>query len=543
MTMAAANSNTARVFFLGAHKVLLQTEVRRLRELGFEVFNPPYLSPVDDQSAQQAWDADQFSTLPREVFLELARYNFFYTPITPRIAEILNAYFDAVIVTIVARWAIEVVRVFHGTVVFRTYGQTSLLSSDLRALRGRSIIEEHPDFNFCPFASEVLDDESRWLADRARIIPYSPAPDIYAMTDLRDENCQHGDDILISAPNIAGNIFHTSHYLFLKEFFYHPHYVFLGVQGRPVDDPQVLGTLTREQQLQRMVRAAGYLYTYRNPRVCYLPPIEMMVLGGPVVYLEGSLLARYFPPNAPGCARNVHDAHVLCDRLRAGETGLIAEMRAAQSPVRDRYDPTLVWPLFDSAMKDMIRVRRHEPPPPPAVPTIGRVRDFLQNYLAEHGDSADPRTVVDIVGGMRRRRSKDDEPLIHRDVIGRDNLLFGSVWLNLGRWFDDPNSGSREWRCEEGAAGPVLRVAGLVGTARSLTLRWRARGLGVVATAELRFPDESRRTMKLAGGKIGGGRLTVDLDHAVQTDPDGSWHLEINSTGAAAFSLLSVSVG
>jgi hypothetical protein len=73
----------------------------------------------------------QSSTLLPDVFERLASYNFFYNTIDPEIADILNEYFDAVIVTIVARWVMEVLRVFSGPILFRSYGQTSLLSGDL----------------------------------------------------------------------------------------------------------------------------------------------------------------------------------------------------------------------------------------------------------------------------------------------------------------------------------------------------------------------------------------------------------------------------
>ena len=57
-----------RVFWLGMHHVLKPTELRRLRELGFEVFCPAYLSPLFDQSADLSVDRQQYTTLPSEVF-------------------------------------------------------------------------------------------------------------------------------------------------------------------------------------------------------------------------------------------------------------------------------------------------------------------------------------------------------------------------------------------------------------------------------------------------------------------------------------------
>lgn len=95
-----------RLFWLGMHKILKPTELRRLRELGYEVFNPPYISPIYDQSADRSVDSNQPTTLPKEVFDELIAYDFFYKKISTRISELLNEYFDAAVVTINPDWLI-----------------------------------------------------------------------------------------------------------------------------------------------------------------------------------------------------------------------------------------------------------------------------------------------------------------------------------------------------------------------------------------------------------------------------------------------------
>ena len=74
-----------RIFWLGMHKILVQTELKRLRTLGYEVFNPPYLSPIIDQSAMLNWRVPSDSTLPPEIIAILAKTNFFYIAISPTI--------------------------------------------------------------------------------------------------------------------------------------------------------------------------------------------------------------------------------------------------------------------------------------------------------------------------------------------------------------------------------------------------------------------------------------------------------------------------
>jgi len=374
-----------RIFWLGAHKVLAKTELVRLRELGFEVFNPPYLSHVFDQSVQGRWDEYQPTSLPIEIFQRLSRYNFFYNQIDEEIADILNDYFDAFIVTIVPRWAVEVMRVFSGPVIYRAYGQTSLISEDIEAVGGREIIEAHGRFYFSPHAAEPLEHEAEWLRQKARIIPYCLGPEIFEVKDnwSNDSDPKSGD-IIIGAPNIAGNPFHLCHYHFLREFFYEPYYKLGGVQLRPVDNSQVYHSLPRDQHIRKMITASGYFYSYRDPRVCYLPPIEMTVLGAPVAYFSGSLLAKMVGDRGPGEARTISEAHKICSALRNSDRGIIEEVRSAQSVVRDRYDPRYVWPIFDREMLSMLSIEPRADPDLSVCASLsqsGQLKSFLRLYL------------------------------------------------------------------------------------------------------------------------------------------------------------------
>lgn len=454
---APVGGKKPRVFFLGAHKILVRTELPRLRALGYEVFNPPYLSNVLDQSVQYAWDADQETTLPRDVFEKLSRYSFFYNSISEEIAEILNAYFDAVVVTIAAGWATEVARVFPGTIIFRSYGQTARLSDNFNQVGGRGLVEAHGNFHFCPFAAEVVEDEDAWLRDRAVIIPYCLSSDVFERRGLweRSEADRTGD-IIVTTPNIAGNIFHTAHYQFVNEYFSEPHFRLCGVQFVPVDDPRVMGSLGRDEQLQLFARSSAYLYTYSDPRVCYLPPVEMAVLGGPVVYLKGSLLARYLK-GGPGEADTIHAAQILCERLRAGEPALRAEMQAAQASLIKRYDPAEVWPIFDREMRRLlpaVSVRSEH-----VVEIAGQHRDdhiktFVREFVRaiEQGAPVQSSTVE---RSAIRKRLEQDAPLISRDMAGLKNFLTeGSI--AVAAWEVDAQSHARAIAAEVGEAGWVV---------------------------------------------------------------------------------------
>jgi len=370
-----------RIFWLGMHKVLVQTELVRLRELGFEVFNPAYLSPYKDQSANMEWDHKQPTTLPRDVFERLSNFNFFYNEIPTEISDLLNRYFDAVIVTISFTWLDAVLSSgYIGKVIYRTYGQPYSLSDKLKAIGQIAKISSHSDFAFMPHASETLDQEHAWFREMAQVTPYCLTEDVFAIKDTWGTVSEKRREIMLTCPVIK-NIAYAKHYKFLKKHFHEPHYKYYGGQHSKVRDPQVVGTLPRKTHLERFQAVSGYLYTYQDPNVCYLPPIEMMVIGGPVLFLTGSLLDRFFDKNAPGRCHSIEEAKEKADRLLNGDKAFIDALIESQKEVRKRYSPEYVWPIFDQTM-----IRNLEEKVPPQNLLVNQVKPSPKEriYLLHH---------------------------------------------------------------------------------------------------------------------------------------------------------------
>ena len=578
-TTTAAKPSRGRIFWLGAHKLLVNTELARLRELGFEVFNPPYLSHVNDQSADLRWDASQFTTLPPEVFQRLSRYNFFYNAIEPAIAELLNEYFDGVVVTIVARWAGEVLRAYKGPCVFRAYGQTSFLSSDFDALRARGLIEERDNFYFCPHSDETLEGEADWLRSRSQVVPYCLASEVIDWRGRWNEHREHSGEILVTTPNIAGNPFHLAHYQFVKEFFYQDHFRLCGVQLVDVEDDQVVGSVHRHAQLEMFARASGYLYTYRDPRVCYLPPIEMMIMGGPVAYLSGSLLARYVGKGGPGEARTIMEAHGICDAIRAGDSGLIREIVVSQVSVARKYEPDEVWPVFDRVVGGLLSQNapsRSTSERPPRCDLRGFVNAYIDSIhlqspearkdvadrlaqsmlgqapppderekLVELLGSAGATAVVqecarspaNLTGFQKSFLARPDVTTTDNDGEPRNFLVSGGI-IGVGRWTIGPDG--QRWRSvhvgEEGVLihGPYFRLTpGLYRLAVRLRLsrsNVAAGEVDVLSAGQI----VARRELKAASADFHTFELEFDVfrptnTHEFRVHSDGSQQVDLES--------------
>ncbi len=345
-----------RIFWLGAHQVLTKTELPRLRQLGYEVLNPPYNSDVADQSVVVGWQVPADTTLPPEVLAKLAVTEFFYKPIAQEISEILNHYFDAVIVTINPGWLHEFLRAYRGPIIYRVYGQPYSLSNELMNNATAPLIAERDQFWFAPHSDKVLQIEDPWLQSNMRIIPYCLTDDVVALRDTWLYKSESKPEIGMLCPRALDIPYYSNNYMHLSHYFPGPNYRIFGAQIVPVDNPKVIGTLDRTEFLQRMQRLRGYIYHYDEPTVCYLPPIEFMTLGGPVVYQRGSLLARYFEEGerAPGCAKDFHALVEIARRVEEGDRSLISEIIDSQRPVRQIYQPDHVWPIFDREMRRML---------------------------------------------------------------------------------------------------------------------------------------------------------------------------------------------
>jgi glycosyltransferase involved in cell wall biosynthesis len=398
-----------RIFWLGMHKILVQTELPRLRMLGYEVFNPRYISPIAHPSAELSWDVGQQTTLPQDVFERLASYDFFYNQIDPGIAELLNTYFETVIVTIHPHWLAEFLKVYRGRLIYRVYGQGWNLSQELTDRGALPKIVERDNFWFVPHASETVTGEHAWLKERMTVVPYCLPNDI-----MRHANTWSGSglagEIALTCPNIT-NPFFKAHFDFLQKEFGAAYYRYFGAQLQPTDNPNIVGTLGREELIERFKRCNGHLYTYSLPNSCYLPPIEMMMLGGPVLFMPGSLLDRMSAVDAPGRCVSIEDAHRKAQRLLDGDREFAAEIVASQPCVRERYEPAKVWPIFDVAMRQILESSNQAPNwlEPATVPSEQRTMKRI--YALHHFDG---QSVIFLNGEYAAR---DGIPLVVRQIL------------------------------------------------------------------------------------------------------------------------------
>ena len=338
-----------RILWLGMHKILVKTELARLRALGHEVFNPPYLSDIQEPSAQYDWDCGQESSLSRSVFEKLSKINFFsIEEYPPEVAVILNDHFDVVIITISPLWLSPILKIFKGKVIYRVYGHIRSVTDEFLRLDLPPYVINNADYHFVPHAIEAVADEAAWVRQNETIIPYCLPDDVFGYSDSWVGPQDNNGEVILTCPHIA-NPFYQEHYKYLKQNFTAYFYRMYGVQLTKIDDPAVVGTLLRHDFLNAFRRSCCYIYTYNDPHVCYLPPIEAMVIGLPVLFQKGCLLDKYFQTTeTPGRFSDAEACKGLVSKIRAGDTKLINAIVSKQGQVIDRYKPSKVWDAFDA---------------------------------------------------------------------------------------------------------------------------------------------------------------------------------------------------
>ncbi len=342
-----------RILWVGCHKLLVKTELVALRDLGFEVYRPTYLSEIYDQSAILEVDSNP-SSLPLEVLQIFNSTNFFYDPISEEVSKVINEYFDACIVTISPNWLKNLAVAFEGKLIYRTFGQPYSLSVEFETIGLTRELINRDNFFFLPHSLKSLEFEHAWLISRAKEVPYWIEDDVFKLEDTWSPSVSEGAVGLL-CPNVENN-YYKDHYKYLQRNFQKDFYRIFGVQRKKQSESWFKGTLDREKLLEEFQGLSGFQYTYYEKNTCYLPPIEAAVIGVPILYPKGSLLSKYIGLNGPGEWEDEEQANWLAKRLLDKDASFIQEVISAQEVLKNLYRKEKCLPIFRDTFNTIINL-------------------------------------------------------------------------------------------------------------------------------------------------------------------------------------------
>lgn len=319
-----------RILWLLNHTSARKVEVPLLLELGYEVFCPKSFSyESGDYSASVTYEYDASLSIPEKDLERLNRIDF-YESFSADDMELMNQYFDGIIVAPYSTNILQLVKRFHGIIIFRLFSLLAneytqiLFSIDKHLL---TYISRSIDRIFFATAyNNLFDEESSILKNRELVLPL-PLKDAQPMRRWVGGDGQ----FLFVCPKIRSNPYYEEIYeTFKKDFGDLPH-VIGGAQPIPVtNDPHVAGFLPNKAYEYNMTHLAAMYYHSQAPHHLHYHPLEAVRIGMPLVFMGGGMLDHLGGKSLPGRAATVHEAHKKLEHLLNGDRSFIRAVTESQ---------------------------------------------------------------------------------------------------------------------------------------------------------------------------------------------------------------------
>ncbi|MFF2018157.1 glycosyltransferase [Paenibacillus sp. NPDC058177] len=335
-----------RILWLLNHQTLSEFELPLIKDLGFEIFTPKIASKVILQSSGSVtYDYDDTLSIPEEDLKLLNEYDFFSLHEMPLyIKKIINTHFSIALTYTDSAFLIfkKLIHNFDGLIFFRAFGvggtkfsnYTELLNfyfdqNDhyrLEQIRGRFYYSQ------CyPNLAEIEDDLYK---EAAVYMPLGLPEDFY---EIQDQWSGNSDKLLFFCTRIKYVAEAEEIYKQFKKDFSDFNYVIAGNQPVPVDDPRVTGFLKREE-LNELYKTCKVMYYHStNPRHLHYHPLEAMIAGMPVVYMDGGLLSKLGGERQTGACKNIIEAKQKVRQILSGDQKLIREIVEDQKEILFKF--------------------------------------------------------------------------------------------------------------------------------------------------------------------------------------------------------------
>lgn len=327
-----------RVLWLLNHETLSKFELPLLVELGFEVFTPKTVdSSVIEWSGSITYDYDKTLSLEQEVIDRLNTINFYKDGIDKETINLINEHFDIAL----CMFNIEVIKFlakdFEGKIFIRAFGldKDRAYYSTLEEFLPKGMlnrinqIKDRVWFSQC--YENLSDIEKGLFKDNAVYMPLGLPEEFYRIADTWKGT---KNKILFFCSRIGVSPYYKNVYEEFKRDFKGFDYSIAGNQPIEINDPNVLGFLKREEVDDLFKEYKVMFYHSQEPRHLHYHPLEAMIAGMPVIYMqEGMLEALAENDEQPGRAKNIQEARQKVRRILENDQVFINQVIEAQRKI------------------------------------------------------------------------------------------------------------------------------------------------------------------------------------------------------------------
>jgi len=324
-----------RVLWILNHDTLGKFELPLISELGLEVYTPKIVQKdILERSGSVTFEYDSTLSIPKEELHFLNNYNFYENAEMPfHIRYIINKYFSAAIVMFDFYALRKLIDNFDGNIFARAFG----LGKDITYTEiSRGILNEYKleqirkRFWFSHCYENIPEIETGIYKDKAVFMPLGLPSEFYSS---QDQWIGNEKKLLFFCTRINYNKESNEVYRKFKKDFKGFDYVIAGNQPVPVDDDKVLGFLERDELNRLFIESKVMYYDSTFPRHLHYHPLEAMIIGMPVIYLDGGALSVLGGERQSGRCKDIHEARNKVNRILNGDEKLILDIKLDQKEI------------------------------------------------------------------------------------------------------------------------------------------------------------------------------------------------------------------
>ncbi|WP_188888427.1 hypothetical protein [Paenibacillus radicis (ex Gao et al. 2016)] len=332
-----------RILWLLNHDTLSKFELPLIKDLGFEIFTPKSaLKEIFQSSGSITYEYDHTLTIPKDDLDLLNNYDFFSKMNMPlRIKKIINSHFEIAFTYTDTSFLIlkQLIHNFEGKIFFRAFGvgpsnftnYTDLIDYFLGESDKLKLKQLGSRFVFSQCYPNLWEIENDFLKNNSVYMPLGLPSEFY---DIKDQWVGDLNKIMFFCTRINYIPESKKIYNSFKKDFKNFDYVIAGNQPEPVDDDKVLGFLEREELNEYYKKCKVMYYHSTHPRHLHYHPLEAMISGMPVVYMDGGLLSIIAKgKRQSGCCKSIAEARSKIQRIFEGDIKLINDIREDQEQI------------------------------------------------------------------------------------------------------------------------------------------------------------------------------------------------------------------
>lgn len=345
-----------RVLWLLNHTTLRKFEIEQFKKSGIHEIYTPKRFPYDEGNLSASIDhsLDSNLTIPAAELEILNEQDWYMSPSTEA-WNIANKYFDIAIIGFFPEQMKSTVRNFHGAIALRAFGLSKgyTYSDLIYKISGERLVRDIRKlgrrFWFASGYEHLHEIEESYLSSRNCLLPIG-----LSYTDTTENWKGENKKILFVCPRIGSSPYFENIYKDFVNNFGDLPYTIGGAQPVEIEDPRVIGFVTREEHDRNMREHRVMFYHSQEPNHIHYHPFEAIAAGMPLVFMAGGLLDSMGGVGLPGRCNSISDAKKKIKKILEGDKHLINSIRETQSVLLSAIKTENCAPIWQSNFQRII---------------------------------------------------------------------------------------------------------------------------------------------------------------------------------------------